>query len=115
MPPPNKRWPEQASFPRRPMSTISDGKPPLTYRADFWKFWTGQTISNLGDSFTLFALPLLVFKLSGSALSLAISTAVEFLPFLFFCLIIGAWMDRLDRRRVMILADLLRVLVIGSI
>src|SRR5947209_6363017 len=30
---------------------------------EFWKFWTGQTISNLGSSFTQFALPLLVFKL----------------------------------------------------
>jgi hypothetical protein len=34
---------------------------------EFWKFWTGQTISNLGTSFTHFALPLLVFKLTGSA------------------------------------------------
>ena len=32
---------------------------------DFWKFWVGQKISNFGSSFTLFALPLLVFKLTG--------------------------------------------------
>ena len=31
--------------------------------SDFWKYWTGQTISNLGSSVTLFALPLLVYKL----------------------------------------------------
>src|SRR6478609_7318503 len=36
--------------------------------ADFWKFWVGQAISSLGDSFTGFALPLLVYQLTGSAL-----------------------------------------------
>ena len=38
---------------------------------DFGRFWLGQTISNLGSSFTMFALPLLVFKLTGSPLNLA--------------------------------------------
>ncbi len=69
---------------------------------DFWKFWTGQTISNLGSSFTFFALPLLVYKLTGSAVNLAITTAVEFLPQLLFGLVIGAWVDRVDRKRLMI-------------
>jgi hypothetical protein len=57
---------------------------------DFWKFWTGQTISNLGSSFTGFALPLLVYKLTGSALNLAITSVSVFLPYLLFGLIIGA-------------------------
>ncbi len=83
--------------------------------SDFWKFWTGQTISNLGTSFTLFALPLLVFKLSGSAVNLALTTAAEFLPFLFFGLIIGAWVDRLNRKRLMIATDIGRALVIASV
>ena len=43
---------------------------------DFWKFWAGQTISNLGSSFTDFALPLLIFKLTGSALNLAIAKRI---------------------------------------
>ncbi len=37
---------------------------------DFWIFWTGQTISQIGSALTATALPLLVFKLSGSALDL---------------------------------------------
>ena len=44
-------------------------------RLDFWKFLTGQTISTLGSAFSGFALPLLVFQLTHSPLSLAISTA----------------------------------------
>src|SRR5262245_34406004 len=83
--------------------------------ADFWKFWAGQTISNLGSSITLFALPLLVFKLTGSALNLGISTATEFLPYLLFGLPIGAWVDRVDRKRLMIVTDVARALVIASI
>lgn len=76
--------------------------------ADFWKFWAGQTISNLGSSFTFFALPLLVYELTGSAINLALTTASEFVPYLLFGLIIGAWTDRLDRKRLMIGVDILR-------
>lgn len=82
---------------------------------DFWKFLVGQTVSSLGSSFTVFALPLLVFKLTGSALSLAYVTAAEFLPYLLFGLIIGAGVDRVDRRRLMIFVDTVQALVIFSI
>lgn len=84
-------------------------------RLDFWKFWTGQTISNLGSSFTVFALPLLVYKLTGSALNLAITTAATYLPYLLFGLLIGAWVDRVDRKRLMILTDVARAAVIATI
>jgi MFS family permease len=83
--------------------------------SDFWLFWAGQTISNLGSSITLFALPLLVFKLTGSALNLGIAGAATFLPYPLFGLLLGAWMDRVDRKRTMIAMDLGRALVIGSI
>ena len=84
-------------------------------RGDFWKFWTGQTISNLGSSFTFLALPLVVFKLTGSAINLAITTTAFFLPYLLFGLVIGAWVDRVDRKRMMIAVDLGRAVVIASI
>jgi MFS family permease len=86
-----------------------------TARTDFWKFWAGQTISQLGSSFTAFALPLLVYKLTGSAVSLAIGTAAYFLPYLLFGLVIGAWVDRVDRKRMMIAVDLGRAAVIALI
>jgi len=56
---------------------------------DFGRFWLGQTISNLGSSFTFFALPLLVFKLTGSPINLGVTTAAEFVPYLLFGLVIG--------------------------
>ena len=84
-------------------------------RADFWKFWTGETISNFGSSITQFALPLLLFKLTGSAVSLGLGFAMFGLPHLLFGLLIGAWADRLDRRRLMIVVDLLSAAVLVSV
>ncbi len=82
---------------------------------DFWKFWAGQTISNLGSSFTGFALPLLVYKLTRSPVYLAATTAAYFVPYLLFGLVIGAWVDRVDRKRMMIAVDLGRAAAIVSI
>ena len=82
---------------------------------DFGRFWLGQTISNLGSSFTMFALPLLVYDLTGSPLNLGIAAAAEFVPYLLFGLVIGAWVDRVDRKRLMIATDLARAAVIATI
>jgi MFS family permease len=82
-------------------------------RVDFAKFWAGQTTSNLGSAFTLFALPLLVFKLTGSPLNLGITMAISYLPYLLFGLVLGAWVDRVDRKRLMIATDLARAAVIA--
>ena len=84
-------------------------------RGDFKRFWAGQTISQLGSSFTLFATPLLIFKLTHSSVNLGIASAANFVPYLLFGLVIGAWMDRLDRKRAMVLVDLGRAAVIGTI
>ena len=40
---------------------------------DFWIYFVGQTVSQLGTSFTQFAFPLIVFKLTHSATNLALS------------------------------------------
>jgi len=82
---------------------------------DFTKFWVGQTVSNLGSSFTQWAVPLLVFQLTHSAVNLGISMAATFLPYLLFGLPLGAWMDRVDRKRAMIVLDSINALVILSI
>jgi MFS family permease len=82
---------------------------------NFWLLWTGQAISALGSSFTGFALPLLVYNLTGSALNLAYATAAYFIPYLLFGLFIGAWSDRTDRKRLMIWTDIGRALSIASV
>src|SRR5207253_8440241 len=91
----------------------SSARPGLS--PDFWKFWAGQTISQLGSSFTMFATPLLIFKLTHSAVNLGVAMAANFVPYLLFGLVIGAWVDRLDRKRMMIAVDLARGAVIALI
>jgi MFS family permease len=98
-----------------PTSNRANASAGRRFSADFWKFLLGQTVSNVGSSFTIFVLPLLVFKLTGSALNLALVAFAEYVPYLFFGLIIGAWVDRVDRRRLMILTDIAQALVISSI
>jgi MFS family permease len=83
--------------------------------SDFGKFWVGQTVSTLGSSFTTFALPLLIFKLTHSALNLALTMTFTVIPYPLFGLAIGAWVDRVDRKRLMVWSDLGRVLVVASI
>lgn len=83
--------------------------------ADFWKFWAGQTASNFGSSVTQFALPLLVYQLTGSALNLGLTMVFAMLPNLLFGLFIGAWVDRVDRRRLMIGVDILQAFFVTSV
>lgn len=86
-----------------------------TVTTDFARFWTGRTISSFGSAFTSFALPLLVYDLTRSALGLALAGVASFLPWPLFGLLMGAWVDRVDRKRLMILADVLRAAALASI
>jgi len=59
--------------------------------------------------------PLIVFKLTGSALALGATLAIYTAPQLLFGLAIGAWTDRTDRKRLMIAVDLLSAVTIASV
>jgi MFS family permease len=95
------------------MDSMHQGLQRLT--ADFGRFWAGQTISSFGSAFTSFALPLLVYQLTHSALGLASASVASFLPWPLFGLLIGAWVDRVDRKRLMIITDVLRAAALASI
>ena len=84
-------------------------------RGDFSRFWIGETVSNFGTSMTQFAIPLLVFKLTGSAVLLGGTAALAGLPHLLFGLVLGAWSDRLDRKRLMIGVDIVSAVILASI
>jgi MFS family permease len=60
-------------------------------------------------------LPLIVFKLTGSAFALGATLAIFTAPQLLFGLAIGAWTDRTDRKRLMIVVDLLSAATIASV
>lgn len=79
----------------------------------FSLFYAGQALSYVGDGLRTLAIPLLVYHITGSALSLGITYALEFLPFALFGLVGGALADRVDRRRLMIGCDFIRFIVIA--
>src|SRR5271166_5603565 len=80
----------------------------------FSLFFAGQSLSYVGDGLRLIAIPLLVFHLTNSASALGATYALEFLPFLLFGLVGGSLADRIDRRSLMIVADLMRFLIMAT-
>jgi MFS family permease len=67
----------------------------------------------VGDGLRTLAVPLLVYKLTGSALSTGISYVCEIAPFAVFGLIGGSLADRLDRRALMIGTDVVRCAIMA--
>src|ERR1700736_4548276 len=74
----------------------------------FRLYYVGQALSFVGDGLRTLVLPLLVFHMTGSALSLGVTYALQFLPFAVTGLVGGSLADRLDRRRLVIGCDLVR-------
>ncbi|MER7767943.1 MFS transporter [Kitasatospora sp. NPDC096140] len=88
---------------------------PLRQVAGFRNFWLSRAVSGLGSAITTVALPVLVFQESGSPLLVSLVAASATLPYLAFGLIAGAVSDRVDRRTLMIVTDVLNALCIGSV
>lgn len=88
-------------------SPLSRLAPPRLGR-DFDRYWLSYTISAIGDGALLSAGPLLVSQRSEDPALVAGAAFVSQLPFLLLSLVAGAYVDRLDRRRVLIAANLLR-------
>ncbi|WP_280265560.1 MFS transporter [Nocardia wallacei] len=70
--------------------------------AGFSRLWTASAISNIGDGVTLVAGPLLVASLTTSPATVAGAAFVQQLPWLLFVLVSGVFVDRLDRRRLIV-------------
>ena len=79
---------------------------------NFRLLWIAQAISDLGDGLTNLALLLLVNALTGSTAALAVMAIVLAVPPMTIGLIAGVYVDRLDRRRIMLASDLLRVAIV---
>src|SRR3954447_24887355 len=79
---------------------------PLGRNRDFLTLLVSQTVSVAGDAVSETALPLLVFALTGSGLVMGIVRTVNTLADFVFGTIAGAYADRGDRKRMMLLADL---------
>jgi MFS family permease len=82
---------------------------------NFLAFWSGFTISSLGDSLTRVALTWLVFEETKSAQALGMLTIAYTAPILVGGLIAGPLLDRFSPRRVMLTDNLIRGLIFSLI
>jgi hypothetical protein len=88
----------------------------LIPNCDFQKLWTADSISVLGSQISLLAIPLTAaIILKVEPLAFAMLGTIEFLPFILFTLPVGAWVDRLPRRPILIIGDLGRAVVLSTI
>ncbi len=79
---------------------------------DFRALWIGQFVSQIGDYLALIAALVVIQKLSGSTLWLGFTAMTLTLPPLLFGLVGGVMADRFDRKKVMVVSDILRGLAI---
>jgi MFS family permease len=84
---------------------------------DFRNFWLAETTSLFGDQVTLIALPLAaVLVLHANAADMGYLGAAALMPHLLFSLPAGVWLERVGRRRrIMIGADLARTALVASV
>src|SRR4051812_47223045 len=100
-----------ASVPCPPMVT-----PSLWRHGDFMKLWLGQTVSALGSVVTRTAVPLVALLVLGAGpFEMALIVVAGSLGVLLVGFVAGAWVDRLRRRPLLILADVARAAVLVSI
>ena len=96
--------------------TSSDRRTPvrtLLRRPSYRRLWIARTISQVGDVAQFTTLALLLFSLTGSGLGVSGAVIAEILPVLLLAPLAGTIVDRLPRVRVMVSADLIRVLLAG--
>ena len=77
---------------------------------DFYMLWSTQSLSQLGSAITAFALTLWLYEETGSALSTAGLRICTYVPYVLMSIIAGAITDRFDKKRIMLLCDLLAAL-----
>ncbi|MFI7071715.1 MFS transporter [Micromonospora sediminicola] len=78
----------------------------------FARLWTASTLSALGSGTATVAAPLYVASRTGDPLVVSAGAAVSWLPWLLFALPGGVLADRVDRRRLMVLIDWVRVVAL---
>ncbi len=88
----------------------------LLRHGDFKRLWAADALSQAGTQVTFIAMPLLLIKvLDAGAFEVGLLTTFEFLAFLLVGLPAGVWVDRMRRRNVLMVADLVRGVLYASV
>lgn len=84
-------------------------------KRDFRFLWTGQLISTIGSSLTDLAAGILIFQRTNSALAVGLMLMATAIPSLVVGLVAGVFVDRFNRKTIMIASDLIRAGLVASI
>lgn len=80
--------------------------PPLWRQREFMLLWGGQVVSTLGSHASGIVVTLLILAPTGSPSAAGLAPAFVRVPDIVLSLPVGVWVDRWDRRRVMVWSDL---------
>jgi DHA3 family macrolide efflux protein-like MFS transporter len=98
------------------MTTDQVARPPsplaIFRNRSFALLWVGQVVETIGASLTSLAASILVFRLTGSAASVGLMLMASAAPTIVVGLLAGVFVDRYDRKRIMIVADLTRTVLV---
>jgi DHA3 family macrolide efflux protein-like MFS transporter len=81
----------------------------------FVYLWTGQLISTIGDALTSLAAGIIVFQVTHSFLNVGIMLMVSSIPTLVFGLVAGVFVDRFDRKTIMVASVVIRAGLVAAI
>jgi MFS family permease len=83
---------------------------------EFQKWWWGQSVSLIGTQFTQLALPLTaILNLHASAAQMGILVAMQAAPGLVFSLVAGIWLDRVQRKPILVGSQLVAMTALASV
>ncbi|MEA1993814.1 MAG: MFS transporter [Euryarchaeota archaeon] len=94
---------------------MSEGFIRVLKNKDFLYLWIGQLISNFGDRFAWMGMIVFVYDTTESATNLGVLMIFLAMPSLLFGSFAGVFVDRWNRKRVMVISDILRGILYGSL
>src|SRR6478609_3692649 len=97
------------------MPSLGDLVAPRRLGTDFRWLLASSWTSNLGDGIALSAAPLLIASLTSSPILVAAGAMMQYLPWLLFGLFAGSVADHHDRRRLVMLANGARAVIVAAL
>jgi DHA3 family macrolide efflux protein-like MFS transporter len=84
----------------------------LLANRDYSRLWFGQLVSNIGTAISSLALLFYAYALTGSPMAMAILAIAQTAPVVLFAGFVGVYIDRWNRKTIMVVSDLVRAVLI---
>src|SRR5690349_9586989 len=97
----------------KPIAMVVNAVAPVRLGTAYRSLWSAATLTNVGDGIALAAGPLLIAHQTRDPFIVSLAFFCEFLPSLVLGSFVGVIVDRVDRRRILVLVNLARAGVLG--